>query len=174
MPHTDFIEYRLISAFYADREAERSRVPLINHINEGLVVLDAIAATEESKRAFCLHPMVQDDKDLKDNYPLIKDAVSGRVLMLAMEYRSVANDFLREKVMADPIPPIRLSPLFEVNDMLIADKVQNRKDFITYHSLTHPNRAELDKYFKLWLSRLTVGEAMYARLCQLIDESKQK
>lgn len=168
----DSVEYKLISAFYAEREASRSKVKLINHINEGLVVLDNISASDEAKRAFCLHPMLQDDNDLAENYPVLKDSIKGSVLILAMEYRSVANEFLREKVMRSPIPPIRLSPLYEVNDMLIADKIQNRKDFITYHLETHPNRKELSIYFDMWLGTLGVDTNMYDRICKKIDESK--
>lgn len=168
----DSIEYKLISAFYADRESARSKVKLINHIDEGIVILNKINATEESKKAFCLHPMMQNDKDLKENYPMLKDQISGHVLILAIEYRSVANEFLRDKVNTRRWDEIRLSPLYEVNDMLIADKVQNRKDYIAYHSLTHPNREELDVYFQLWLNRLDVSDALYTSLCEAIDATK--
>lgn len=171
---TDTQEYQLISEFYDKRKAKRSNVPLINHINEGIVVLDSINSTTAAARAFCLHTMLQTDEDLKTNYSTIKDIVSGHVIMLAMEYRSVANEFLREKVMTQPVPPIRLSPLYEVNDMLIADKVQNRKDFLRYHSQTHPNRAELDLYFKLWLKRLGIDDETYKTLCKAIDERNEQ
>ena len=59
---------------------------------------------------------------------------------------------------------IALSPLADVNAMLVADKVQNRKDFIAHHRATHPRSAELDCYFALWLERLGVTEARYAEL----------
>jgi len=44
-----------------------------------------------------------------------------------MEYRSVANDYLSTRIISD-VQEIRLSPLPDVQDMLIADKVQNYKD----------------------------------------------
>jgi hypothetical protein len=56
---------------------------------------------------------------------------------------------------------IRLSPLKDVNDMLIADKIQNRKDFELYHLGTHDRSEQLDQYFKNWLEKLEVSEDFY-------------
>jgi hypothetical protein len=167
----DTIEYKLISAHYGNQVARRSQVPLMNHIDEGLVVLDRIGATDQAKRAFCLHPIVQTDEDLKANYPMVASTCNAWVVMLAIEYRSVANEYLSDKVDTDQ--NIRLSPLFEVNEMLFADKVQNRKDFMTYHYGTHARRDELARYFNKWLNALDVNADTYVRLCRAIDESKQ-
>src|SRR6056297_70955 len=127
--------YRLISEFYGDRRAQRSGVMLMNHINEGIAVLDDICATEDAMQAFCIHPMLQADEDLAQNLSYVSRHVPTYVVALALEYRSVANEYLSPKV--GTVDEIRLSPLKEVNDMLIADKVQNSKDFYTYHSDTH-------------------------------------
>jgi hypothetical protein len=59
-----------------------------------------------------------------------------------------------------------LSPLEEVNKMLVADKIQNRKDFEIYHKENHPRAVELDKYFKNWLLKLSVTEEKYQSYCQ--------
>ena len=166
----DTIEYKLISQHYGDRVAQRSQVPLINHINEGLVVLDAIQATVYAKQAFCIHPLLQADEDLVKNLNAVAFACSPVVVMLAMEYRSVANEYLSDKVNTGQ--KIRLSPLWEVRDMLIADKVQNYKDFVTYHSGTHPRSKELHQYFDEWLTALNIGSWSYRSLCRDIDESK--
>lgn len=177
------VEYKLIASHYSNRVAKRSQVPLINHINEGLVVLDAIKASDHAKRAFCMHPLWQADADLKENY-YMASFVEPHVTTLTMEYRSVANEFLSNKM--EGLQPVieaygieglnpglvRLSPLLEVNDMLIADKVQNYKDFVTYHKKTHERTSELDDYFKIWLHRLGVDSTMYANLCKAIDASK--
>ena len=165
------VEYRLISAHYSDRVAKRSQVPLMNHIDEGLVVLDRISATDDAKRAFCLHPLLQADADLKENW-YMASFVDSHVLLLTMEYRSVANEFLSDKIPAQRWGSIRLSPLYEVNDMLIADKVQNYKDFVTYHRDTHVRSEELDIYFRKWLAALTINEETYNSLCNAIDASK--
>jgi hypothetical protein len=163
------VEYKLIEKFYGDRVAKRSGVPLINHINEGLTVLSAIGAVETAKRAFCIHPLLQADVDLQENY-YIASFVDHHTLLLAMEYRSVANEYLSDKV--DTEQKIRLSPLLEVNEMLIADKVQNYKDFVTYHYGTHARSDELNRYFHKWLAALDVSLGQYQNLCSAIDGSK--
>jgi hypothetical protein len=168
----DTTEYKLISRHYGARVAKRSQVPLINHINEGLVVLDRISATDDSKKAFCLHPLFQADEDLKENW-YMASFIEPHVLLLTMEYRNIANAFLSDKMDDTIIGDIKLSPLFEVNEMLIADKVQNRKDFITYHKATHPRTEQLDMYFKNWLTALDINEATYESMCRAIDRSKE-
>lgn len=62
---------------------------------------------------------------------------------------------------------IEISALAEVNAMLIADKVQNRKDFEIHHAATHPNRAVLARYFRNGLRRLGVPEPRYAELAEV-------
>lgn len=166
----DTIEYKLISAHYGDRTAKRSGVKLMNHIDEGLIILDAISATDLAKRAFCLHPLLQSDEDLKQNYIYVSNVCSASVVMLAMEYRNIANAYLSDKITTDQ--PLKLSPLFEVNDMLVADKVQNMKDFMKYHHGTHPRSEELFNYFQKWLDALTVDNWGYRKLRERIDEAK--
>ena len=167
----DTREYAAIAAHYASRVARRSGVPLIRHIDEGLAILRALDATEHAARAFCLHPLVQADADLAANAHLLAAGAltdDPYVLALVFEYRHIANATLSSRL-SDGRPlasagDIPLSPLADVNTMLIADKVQNRKDFIAHHRETHPRAAELDRYFALWLERLGVTEARYAAL----------
>lgn len=159
------LEYNLIKQHYEARRAKRSGVPLINHINEGLIILDKLGATQHSKAAFCLHPLVQADNDLicfKDYH-----LVDPYALLLAMEYRNVANAYLSYHTTAP-----RLSPLKEVNDMLIADKVQNKKDFMLYHYGTHPRSERLLEYFDEWLYTLNVSDDMYKEFLSCLGQSK--
>jgi hypothetical protein len=163
---TEWREYRAIASFYGARKAERSGVILMHHIDEGLAVLDRIGATERAARAFCLHPLVQADADLAASYPTIGALTDDpHVLALAMEYRNIANATLSHRTIASAAD-IPLSPLDEVTHMLVADKVQNRKDFIVHHRATHARSAELDRYFGLWLERLGVSEARFTELCE--------
>lgn len=158
---TETREYQLVEAFYNDRRTWRSQVFLMNHIDEGLGVMAAEGASDEAMRAFCLHPLLQDDVSLAANYDRVcvalEDAPRGAfVVGLAMEYRSVANEYLAHAKM--PEGGIRLSPLKDVLDMLIGDKVQNRKDFELYHAQSHENRTRLAEYFNEWCTALGVAE----------------
>lgn len=158
---TETREYKLIEAFYNDRRAKRSQVFLMNHIDEGLGVMAEVGASDEAMRAFCLHPLLQDDDSLAENYSRVCAAMQQEpkgayVLGLAMEYRSVADEYLAHCEMREG--GIRLSPLKDVNDMLIGDKVQNRKDFELYHAETHDNRVRLAEYFREWCDALGVAD----------------
>lgn len=148
--------YSLISRYYGLRCAKRSGLPYINHIKEGLDILTRIGASEDAKDAYCIHPLLQNDEDLLKNLDEINDwKIDPRVLILAMEYRWVANNYLSHREVLDP-SEIALSALKEVNDMLIADKVQNYKDFKIYHQKTNPRSKELTIYFENWLHVLGV------------------
>lgn len=161
-----------IIKFYGTRRAARSQVPLINHIVEGVSILKSIYASNDAISAFCLHPLVQGDTELLQHYANL-DHIDGKILILAMEYRSVANDYLSHRTVY-AIDEIRLSPLKEVNDMLVADKVQNYKDFLLYHYGTHPRSNELDVYFKNWLSRLNCFHVMDVTLPQWEEYSSRQ
>lgn len=152
-------EWNLILEHYGEGRAKRSQVPFINHITEGLAILRFIGASNPAKAAFCIHPILQADADLVENFDKARSLISGDVLMLAMEYRSVANEYLSQRTVYS-LDEIRLSPLKDVNDMLIADKVQNYKDFLLYHHGTHPRSKELHEYFKNWLDRLDCRDVM--------------
>ena len=156
-------EYQVIAAHYGARCAQRSGVPYIHHIREGIAILRWLEADERAIRAFCLHPILQADDDLAaaDLAALTSDVV---VMAWAMEYRSVANAYLSPMGPRQPAD-IRLSPIAAVNDMLRADKVQNYKDFLRYHDGTHPRSDALHRYFRAWLTRL----GMLDRFAALAD-----
>ncbi len=160
-------EYALIAAHYGDRTAARSGVPLMRHVDHGIAILDAIGASNAARRAFCIHPLVQADADLVVHAHTIATELDTYVVMLAIEYRHVANAALSTRVLASATD-IALSPLAEVNAMLVADKVQNRADFLRHHAPTHPRAAELARYFALWLERLGISEARYAELVSVM------
>lgn len=153
-------EYKAISRFYRGRKAKRSGAPYMNHIHEGLGVLYHIDASEDAKKAYCLHPIVQMDKDLKNNKVFL-DQLDSKTLALAMEYRNIANSYLSDRKV-EGLDDIALSPLKEVNDMLIADKVQNYKDFVKYHKGTHPRSDQLEEYFQNWFERLGVDYSSFS------------
>ena len=146
-------EYELIAAHYGTRATRRSGVRLMVHVDDGLALL--ADSTDDARRAFCLHPLIQADADLAANLDRVAAATTPRVMALAMEYRAVANAALSTRAYRSAAD-IALSPLAEVNAMLRADKIQNYRDFVAHHAATHPRAAELDRYFRLWLERLGV------------------
>lgn len=170
----------MIEEFYGDRKAVRSGVPLINHINEGTRILIGLGALPDVVEAYRLHPMFQNDDELFHNrYKLL--SLNPYTVMLLMEYRNTANSALSDIVYKDyqtdwcPLRlrhPIKTSPIDEVNKMLIADKVQNWKDFKIHHLGKHERSEELDYYFRSWFRALGIseGEALFLeRLCTLED-----
>ena len=169
----------LISGFYGDKCAKRSGVPLMNHINEGLVVLDAMSASIQTKAAYCIHPMFQGPENYPDIYhnPIIYD-IDPQILMLVMEYRKTANAFLckphTDYYSVDNLEIYCPLNLFEVREMLMADKVQNRKDFEIYHMGTHDRSDQLHAYFHTWLRYLGITEDQYHRFVKLIDDYKKE
>lgn len=159
---TNTEEYKSIESIYADNSAKRSGVHLMNHIDEGLYILHKLNSTNEAKLAYILHPIFQPDLELNFyiNHPDLKK-FDPKALILVIEYRSVANEYLSHREIKS-LDEIRLSPLDDVNTMLKADKIQNRKDFELYHLGTHPRSAELNQYFLNWCDKLLLDSEFYA------------
>lgn len=145
-------EYQIIREYYGDKRAERSRVPYIVHIDEAMKILDSIGASEYTKRAYCIHPMLQSNEGLVENIGIVKE-LDPMVVALVMEYRKTAMGYLSRRKITS-LDEIELSPLYEVNQMIYADKVQNKKDFLQYHHGKHPKSEELLEYFNNWLEKL--------------------
>lgn len=165
------VGYKMIKEHYGNKVAQRSQVPLINHIDEGLAILNELNCDWEVMEAYAVHPIFQNDEDLLNNR-WESHYLTGEVMILTMEYRRVANSFLSNKIIKtegkwstfSTTCELGLSPLPQVNEMLIADKVQNRKDFLLYHKDTHERSLELDFYFKYWLDKLGISEERYQEL----------
>lgn len=146
-----------INHYYGDKCAKRSGVPLINHINEGIAILQAIGSTEEVQAAFALHPITQNEdmKSFKWECEHSEDIVS-----LAKDYAEAANSYLCRpetdhiKCPRDLNLHLGRHLSFDVMEMLYADKLQNKKDFMLYHSGTHERSKELHRYFDIWLDYL--------------------
>lgn len=151
--------YIFISEYYGDQKTNRSDIHFMNHIDEGLYILNKLNVSTNVKDAYCLHPVLQNDNDLLKCVDLLEH-IDTRVIINAMEYRSVANEYLSNRTITE-LSEIRLSPLKDVNDMLIADKIQNYKDFELYHKDTHPRSKELTQYFENWLLRLNISKEFY-------------
>jgi hypothetical protein len=152
----DMPEYNLVEEFYGNGMANRSKIWFMNHIDEGMIILNHIKTSESAKAGFCLHPLTQDDDNLAKKFSSLlggNSKANPYNVGLSLEYRNIANAYLSKREIKS-IDEIAISPLKEVNDMLIADKVQNYKDFILYHRGTHPRSEILEHYFNNWLDKL--------------------
>ena len=155
----EYSGYNYVYQVLGEDIAKRSGVRLMNHIDEGLYILNQLDADDNTKLSYIFHPLFQSDESLIDNMRVF-GLMDGVVGALVMEYRSVANEYLSTRYINN-IDEIRLSPIDAVNKMLIADKIQNRKDFEIYHKGTHKRSDALSIYFNNWFDRLEISEEVY-------------
>lgn len=163
--------YLAISNHYGDRVAKRTQVPLMNHINEGLEILRFMGSDFSAMEAYCLHPLVQDKTDLKvaiDHNTLDQYDIKSSLILIAMEYRQVANYYLSSDV-CDNAKNATPSYFDVVNDMLIADKIQNYKDFMKHHFESHPNYLRLYTYFHQWFQALDLDKQYVDEMVEIIS-----
>jgi len=149
--------YSFISEWYGDTVASRSGVPYMNHIDEGIIILNAIGASDDAIKAYCVHPIFQTPGALRGIFNSTDlNNIEPRVIMLAMEYRNKANSYLcRPQTDNYVLEDLPYMVMLEVTHMLIADKVQNYKDFLLYHQ-DHERFEQLDNYFNMWFEHLEV------------------
>lgn len=147
--------YALIFGYYGDAVAKRSQVPLINHIDEGIDLMESNGASEDAIDAFCLHPLVQGDDQFEANISLVSVLFPAEIVVNLLEYRRAANAYLCKPYTdnwgMDEIREAVGGMTEDVRQMLIADKLQNQKDFALWHAGSHPRSAELQRYFENWL-----------------------
>lgn len=173
--------FKAIQELYGDQCALRSGVPYLNHIVEGVAILHHIGAhththAQRAIDAYCIHPLVQNDAALMDaldgaDHPtadnlcprpwlIAKHAIPLTSLLVAMEYRRVANSYLPSGSEIH----LQQTPVADVRMMLIADKVQNRKDFQRHNAtLAHADRLHI--YFLTWMAVLGINQFRYEELC---------
>lgn len=151
-------EYWLVSEFYKDKKAQRSGLPYIKHIDDGINIMVNRKNSEVAIRAFTIHPLLQANKDYDNNIVRVAENVHPWVLSHTLEYCKVANAYLA-KDYKGPDDVVEIAVRSATNDMLIADKLQNYQDLAVYNS-GHPNYNNLRNYFMNWFRALgiLVGE----------------
>lgn len=145
-----------VSEYYGDRCAKRSGVPLMNHIYEGLEILDKIGSGDTQKAAFALHPLGQNEINFTADFATTK---------LVEMYVEVANSYLCRPE-TDNLKDCQLPHLIskDICNMLLADKLQNYQDFTRYHLGKHERSDELEKYFQRWIMYLYTEQAKLPEL----------
>jgi hypothetical protein len=165
----DSTAYSLIEKYYGDRKPKRANVWLMNHIDEGLAILSEYGADPRALETFCLHPLIQSDDDLKHNAHLVEQW-SLENWAGAFEYRNVANAYLSDRDISS-FSEIRLSPLEYVNEALVADKIQNYKDFMLHHN-DHPKRERLFNYFHNWFDALDISAKFIVDMLTMLYDNE--
>lgn len=147
--------YKLIQKHYGDIRAKRSGIPYIYHIDEGGYILNKVGANNITKDAFYVHPLHQ----LSEDHLYDFSNIPSQVQVLSVHYRYVANSYL-SRMKRDSFIGF---PNHEVWQMLVADKVQNYKDFMQHHYGKHERSDELHRYFQSWFELLEIDINKYIK-----------
>lgn len=140
--------YEIISSYYEGKRAKRTGLPYINHINEGCQLIDSDLVL--AREAFMLHPIFQDGN--QNNVDL--SGINKGVIKLAEKYAKLANSYL-PKDYESPAPKVNNEVLRE---MLLADKIQNYKDYKRYkHVFDEEKQNQLEIYFNNWFKTLNIS-----------------
>lgn len=155
-------ELQIITDYYGNDMAQRSGLPLIKHIHDGLEIIDELGDDPgtEVLGAWCLHPIVQEQvsKGIGEFGYLVDQGCRSECVTLAAEYSVAANSYLctdDKELTAEEIAKQVGILSREVALMLLADKCQNMRDFYLYHWRTHPKSDRYVAYFDLWIDYLT-------------------
>lgn len=166
--------YQLIREHYGERCAKRSGILLMNHIDEGLAILKGLEASWEEAAAFCLHPLLQDGCSSTTWRGLCYRFDQG-VTWLLVTYVGLANKYLPKAVVKQTLMGMGTNPIDltgigpgGVRLMLVADKIQNRKDF-KLHWNKYSNWSQLTTYFDAWLKALDLDDEEVATMTKWIS-----
>lgn len=156
-------DYYKVTQTSSGIKAKTTGIPYIIHILEGLLWLDHKMCGVIQKRAFILHPVLQNDYDIQNNYNRYNyDSLPNKVLILTMEYRKQANSYLPKTAETSLFDP-ETSALRQVNPLLAADKLQNQKDYYSNIQKHYDVRGKgecqnLEFYFSQWFKVLGLTE----------------
>lgn len=156
-------EYIQIRKFYAGRTCKRTGVAHIEHIDQGLRILDDLNAPQDTKRAWCLHPLAQAVTSGSDR----KDKNVGAYLLGRWRNRVAATRAFDYALSADQV--LSRDPLHRFDNivkptlastymMLVADKIQNYHHFESeWDSFDPQDRYRLSTYFDRWHDVLSLN-----------------
>lgn len=148
-------EYEMAKKMLGSKTTTDGRTLLIEQVDQTLKVLNHLSSWPAVMRAACLRPLLQDDHTFEYGWKTAcKNGVQPRALVLAMEFRRVANSYLCNTLTDywdDEEVRIRLGLVIPpVRAMLIAHKTVGYYQFLMQQAQTHFRRKELRAYFERW------------------------
>lgn len=176
--------YIAISNYYQNKQASRTKIPYMKHIDDGARILQLLGVTDHKVMdAWFLHPLTQSMTDHQINaylssvgLPALHVICDADTVSLARQYADVANSFLPLYVDRDEHDTFNIYIMCpKLKALLIADKVQNYVDFCmsadsnkfdNEPSSFIPNRME---YFNMWLGRLDIDEVNFEPLRECVS-----
>jgi hypothetical protein len=171
--------YRIIQQKYQSKVAKRSGLGYMSHIQEGIFIIQLLYGDDQNLvEAYCLHPIFQNDRLLSQllvENPSELSLISPQAIVLGMEYRHIANNYtIKNKI--KNYESIKIGSLEKVHKMLVADKIQNKKDFMKYMYLKHDRPSYVKasehglQYFDSWLDRLSVSQKTYMEITEKVEQ----
>lgn len=143
------IEYNYISDLFHNKISKVTEDLSMNIMEEGLAILNILEASHNAKKAFCIHPLFENDESLAKTWEMNRiPNCDSRSLILAMEFRTISGRRSGNN------GKIRLSMIPEVNQMLLADIMQKYKTFEINQRGVHPKSNELETFYKNWIIQL--------------------
>jgi len=156
----DTPEYILAEKDLTPTISRRSQQSHFIHVRQGIEILRAMKSSYAAQRAFAIHPLLQ-DKEKLDFYRFRMENCSVHAVVLAMEFCALATAGKRPHNPLGKTWMPAVSNVHEVNDMLIADKIQNWVSYKKYHNL-YPDldKKQMIAYFNKWFDALGVTQPM--------------
>lgn len=157
-------EYKAILEHLKYRCDTLSGITHINHIDEGIQILEVICAPRylyNAAKAFCLHPMVSHDLSLVNN--IVEVCSSGfdtTAILYAMEFRKTIASWPNHRTEGEP----SISPLIAINKMITADIIQHKSHFLRYSGVpegSDPSTNSELRFYNDWLRTLAIDEEAF-------------
>jgi len=140
-------EYTYINDLLGNSINKQTHDLRINQIEEGLAILNILNAPNLVRKAYCLHMLFESDEALSKSMELNRmPHTDPKSVLLAMEFRNIIKTRINGK--------IKLSPLSEVNQMILAAKIQRYKTFEILYKGEKPHSDEIERDYQLWIKRL--------------------
>jgi hypothetical protein len=171
--------YKLIQQKYQGKIAKRSGLGYMSHIQEGIFIIQLLYGDDQNLvEAYCLHPIFQNDRLLSQL--LVENSselslILPQTIVFCMEYRNIANSYTIKNKIKNP-ESIKIGSLEMIHKMLVADKIQNKKDFMKYMYLKHERPSYVKasehglQYFDSWLDRLSVSKKTYTDITEKVEQ----